>query len=516
MNQMKPQRPAGGAVKNPRSTRIAGFEALLEELNKAAGTSSNPRPKPVLKDVSNVNVSSARRPKDEEEESVVSKQPMSAREYRSTETSNPPQENFLKGLSPSLALQKYQSALTDFERSEIYGFDNVYYVGAGARKVRSPIDPTTNNGFDDSKGDYRVVMDDHIAYRYQIVSELGRGSFGQVSKALDHKTGQYCALKIIKNKKKFHDQALVEVKILKHLNDGDPNGRCHNIRMLDSFIFRNHMVIIFELHGMNLYEMCKAQRFAPVAAPLMRSFAKQLLLALHNNHKEKIVHCDLKPENILLKMNSKSQLAVIDYGSACFESERLYTYIQSRFYRAPEVMLGIPYTTQIDVWSLGCILAELANGYPIFPGESEVEQMQCLMEVLGVPPRSMLDRAPRRKIFFDNLNTPRLVPNSRGRVRRPNSKDLKAFLKTTDDLFVDFVRGLLNYDPEKRLTPQQALQHPWMMIDAVEGSAQQTPRSTSPISSRPTYLPKAPPKAQQPIGALSGLLPMLPKRSNQW
>jgi dual specificity tyrosine-phosphorylation-regulated kinase 2/3/4 len=85
------------------------------------------------------------------------------------------------------------------------------------------------------------------------------------------------------------------------------------------------------------------------------------------------VHCDLKPENILLKQPNKSGIKVIDYGSSCFTNSRIYTYIQSRFYRAPEIILGIPYTMAIDMWSFGCIIAELYTGYPIFPGENETD-----------------------------------------------------------------------------------------------------------------------------------------------
>jgi dual specificity tyrosine-phosphorylation-regulated kinase 2/3/4 len=78
-------------------------------------------------------------------------------------------------------------------------------------------------------------------------------------------------------------------------------------------------------------------------------------------------------------------LKIIDFGSSCFENERVYTYIQSRFYRAPEVILGLPYSLPIDMWSFGCIMAELFIGYPLFPGENEQEQIQMFMEILGVP-----------------------------------------------------------------------------------------------------------------------------------
>jgi len=116
---------------------------------------------------------------------------------------------------------------------------------------------------------------------------------------------------------------------------------------------------------------------------------------------ENLIHCDLKPENILLKSPDKSGIKVIDFGSSCFVNERIYTYIQSRFYRAPEIILGIPYTTAIDMWSFGCILTELFTGVPLFPGESEQEQLSLIMEVIGMPPQTILDQATRKDVFFD-------------------------------------------------------------------------------------------------------------------
>lgn len=114
---------------------------------------------------------------------------------------------------------------------------------------------------------------------------------------------------------------------------------------------------------MNLYELLKNNKFKGVSLGLIKRFAKQLLDALCFLRKHSIIHCDLKPENVLLKQFNKSDIELIDFGSSCFSDEKIYTYIQSRFYRAPETMLGIPYTTAIDMWSFGCILAELFTGF---------------------------------------------------------------------------------------------------------------------------------------------------------
>ena len=105
-------------------------------------------------------------------------------------------------------------------------------------------------------------------------------------------------------------------------------------------------------------------------------------------------------ENILLRPQGQSSVKVIDFGSSCYEHQRVYTYIQSRFYRSPEVILGLPYSMAIDMWSLGCILTELYTGYPLFPGENEVEQLACIMEIFGLPDYSLLVDAQRKKLFF--------------------------------------------------------------------------------------------------------------------
>ncbi|KAH1014173.1 hypothetical protein HUJ04_003058 [Dendroctonus ponderosae] len=152
--------------------------------------------------------------------------------------------------------------------------------------------------------------------------------------------------------------------------------------------------------SLNLYELIKKNNYQGFSLNLIRRFASSLLKCLRLLEKENIIHCDLKPENVLLKQRGSSSIKVIDFGSSCYSNQRVYTYIQSRFYRSPEVILGLTYGTAIDMWSLGCILAELYTGYPLFPGENEVEQLACLMEVLGAPPDDLISAATRKRLFF--------------------------------------------------------------------------------------------------------------------
>ncbi|KAI9361201.1 kinase-like domain-containing protein, partial [Zopfochytrium polystomum] len=323
-------------------------------------------------------------------------------------------------------------------------------------------------GYDDSHGDYYLTMHDHIAYRYEILALLGKGSFGQVARCFDHKTKKYVAVKIIRNKKRFEKQGVVEVKVLDKVRREDGDGTHNMIHMFDSFYFRHHLCITFELLGTNLYEWIKAGNFRGVHSGVIKRFALQIIEGLVLLKRNRIVHCDLKPENILLKdidFNPASpnyEIKLIDFGSSCFEHEKVYTYVQSRFYRSPEVILGISYTMAIDMWSVGCILAELLTGYPLFAGENENEQLACIMEIKGLPPPDLVSSGSRRQLFFESNGQPRPYTNSKGKRRRPGAKNLTSALRIADPVFADFIDKCLEWDPARRMTPEQALRHEWL------------------------------------------------------
>lgn len=272
---------------------------------------------------------------------------------------------------------------------------------------------------------------------------LGKGTFGQVFQCLDHKKNENVALKIIRNNKRFNKQAAVEVRILGLLKSKDPDDQNHIIRSIDSFVFRKHQCITFEILGLNLYEFLKLNNFGGFSLSLVRRFSKQILTALEFTKNLNVIHCDLKPENILLLSSTKSVIKIVDFGSSCLQSEKIYTYIQSRFYRAPEIMLGIPYTTAIDMWSFGCILAELYTGNPIFPGDCEQDQLFRIMEVLGPPPSEVLDESTRKKFFFEFDGTPKAIPNSKGRIRYPGTRPLEKIIGNKDIIFFDFLSKIL-------------------------------------------------------------------------
>ncbi|KAL4640677.1 dual specificity tyrosine-phosphorylation-regulated kinase 2-like [Arapaima gigas] len=382
-------------------------------------------------------------------------------------------------MSPDQVTKQYVSKLTSFEHQEIFSYPEIFFVGPNAKKRPGIIGGSNNCGYDDDQGSYIHVPHDHVAYRYEVLKVIGKGSFGQVVKAYDHKTHQHVALKMVRNEKRFHRQAAEEIRILEHLRKQDKDATMNIIHMLEHFTFRSHICMTFELLSMNLYELIKKNKFQGFSLPLVRKFAHSILQCLDFLHKNRIIHCDLKPENILLKQQGRSGIKVIDFGSSCYEHQRVYTYIQSRFYRAPEVILGSRYGMPIDMWSLGCILAELLTGYPLLPGEDEGDQLACVIELLGMPSQKLLDTSKRAKNFVSSKGYPRYctvttlpdgsVVLNGGRSRRgkargpPGSKEWATALKGCDDpLFLDFMKQCLEWDPALRMTPSQALRHPWL------------------------------------------------------
>lgn len=147
--------------------------------------------------------------------------------------------------------------------------------------------------------------------------------------------------------------------------------------MKEYFKHKNHLCIVFEMLSYNLYELLSITQFTGVSLHLVRKFAYQILTALAflSTDAVRVIHADLKPENILLKNPKRSAVKLIDFGSSCTSGQALYKYIQSRYYRSPEVILGLPYSYPIDMWSLGCILVEMHIGDPLFNGKNEADQL---------------------------------------------------------------------------------------------------------------------------------------------
>ncbi|KAK4467782.1 hypothetical protein MN116_008709 [Schistosoma mekongi] len=246
--------------------------------------------------------------------------------------------------------------------------------------------------------------------RYKILALIGKGTFGQVVRAFDELTGEEVAIKVIKNKRSFVQQAEVEIKLLREMSIFQANeqlaadvGANYIVNLKRHFSYHGHLCLVFELLSYNLYDLLGNTNYRGVSLNLTRKFAQQLCAALVflSRPDVHVIHCDLKPENILLVNPKRSAIKVIDFGSSCHVHEKVYQYIQSRFYRSPEVLFNLDYGLGIDMWSLGCILVEMHTGEPLFCGANELEQLLQIIEVLGFPPVYMIEASPKLSTFFE-------------------------------------------------------------------------------------------------------------------
>eukprot|EP00658_Telonema_sp_P-2_P019562 TRINITY_DN17723_c0_g1_i2.p1 TRINITY_DN17723_c0_g1~~TRINITY_DN17723_c0_g1_i2.p1 ORF type:complete len:643 (+),score=169.74 TRINITY_DN17723_c0_g1_i2:160-2088(+) len=228
-------------------------------------------------------------------------------------------------------------------------------------------------GFEES-ADFPIKTGTVIAGRYQILDYIGSAAFSHAVQCSDLVTGDLCCCKIIKNNKDFFDQGLDEIKLLKYIQRMGDADEWNVVEIWDYFYHKEHLFIVCELLRDNLYEV---QRYLKESGdppyftmPRIWSVAQQVLKGLMFVHRLGLIHCDLKPENILIKSFSRCEVKTIDFGSTCFTTDHLTSYVQSRSYRAPEVILGCSYGPKIDIWSLGCILAELWTGDVLFENSS--------------------------------------------------------------------------------------------------------------------------------------------------
>ncbi|CAD5195550.1 dual specificity protein kinase YAK1 homolog isoform X1 [Musa acuminata AAA Group] len=381
------------------------------------------------------------------------------------------------------------------------------------RFLTNPSIGVLNDGYDNANSDLILHVNFELVNlerkrRYTVKDMLGQGTFGQVAKCWDWETNNYVAVKIIKNQPAYYRQAVVEVSILHMLNQKfDPDDKHHIVRILDYFVFQRHLCISFEMLGSNLYELIKMNHFKGLSLNIVQMFSKQILRALVVMKDAGIIHCDMKPENILISTSVKpTEIKVIDFGSACMEGRTVYSYIQSRYYRSPEVLLGYPYTSSIDMWSFGCIVAELFLGLPLFPGASEYDLLKRMIQILGgQPPDNLLRDAKNTskffkhvgsiyrleheetseevtsayrvlteeefeareskrpsigKNYFNHVKLEDIIANYPYRKNLPEEEIIRESL--TRLALVDFLRGLVEFDPGKRWSPLQASGHPFV------------------------------------------------------
>lgn len=335
---------------------------------------------------------------------------------------------------------------------------------------------------DDPEGYYKVILGEMLDNRYLVQSNLGKGMFSGVVRAADQRTKGLVAIKLIRNNETMKKAGIKEIEILEKLALADPEDKKHLIRLERFFEHKGHLCMVFENLSINLREVLKKfGRDVGINIKAVREYAKQMFLGLSLMRRCNILHADLKPDNVLVN-ESRSMLKICDLGSASDASENEITqYLVSRFYRAPEIILGLPYDFAIDMWSIGCTLFELYTGKILFTGRSNNQMLRAIMETRGKFSHKLLRKSEFAGLHFDDLLNFRSVEKDRltakDVVRVLNftkpSRDLRARIMANvkgvgeDEmkeltLFVDLLDKCLNLNPEKRCTPLEALRHPFI------------------------------------------------------
>jgi serine/threonine protein kinase len=278
--------------------------------------------------------------------------------------------------------------------------------------------------------------------RFERRQKLGEGTYGVVYEALDLSTATKVALKIL---------------TIDHENEGIPFTTLREISILRSVFHPNivalHDVLTYpgQLHFVMEYIPHDLRRLlnspnAPLNSRLISSYGFQLLAGLHALHSHLIIHRDIKPDNILL--DDFGLLKICDFGLSrhfTIPFGPMSPNLVSLWYRAPELMFGSQfYDVGIDIWSVGCILAEMVSGKPLFSGDSNLDQLHQIFKVLGLP------KEHERESFGDLSGFPKY-----------QSEDLKKVLKTNDLLLIDLIGKMFCYDRKKRISTQEALIHPF-------------------------------------------------------
>uniref|UniRef100_A0A8C4I4R8 non-specific serine/threonine protein kinase n=1 Tax=Dicentrarchus labrax TaxID=13489 RepID=A0A8C4I4R8_DICLA len=357
--------------------------------------------------------------------------------------------------------------------------------------------PVTRTGSAD--GDYQLVQHEvlcSLKNSYEVLEFLGRGTFGQVVKCWKRGTNEVVAVKILKNHPSYARQGQIEVEILARLSS--ENADEHNVvRALECFQHRSHTCLVFEMLEQNLYDFLKQNKFSPLPLKIIRPILQQVATALKKLKSLGLIHADLKPENIMLVDPTRQpyRVKVIDFGSASHVSKAVCsTYLQSRYYRAPEIILGLPFCEAIDMWSLGCVIAELFLGWPLYPGALEYDQIRYICQTQGLPAEQLLNKGTKTSRFFSKESD---SPYASWRLKTTEEHEKETGLKSKearkyifsclDDIahvnlvlspdnsdmqaekadrreFVSLLKSMLLVTAEDRTVPSSVLSHPFLTM----------------------------------------------------
>lgn len=344
----------------------------------------------------------------------------------------------------------------------------------------------------DPEGHFRAKENDYITERFRVISSLGQGTFGSVFKCTDRDKKQIVAVKVVRNSPRYREAALNEYRVLQAIKAHDKDNVYHCVHVRECLEREaGNICLVFDLLGSSIYDFHSSNHFQSFPQEHIQQFALQILQSLSYFHHLGIIHTDLKPENIMLvsadyfsappkkkkrdikynKILTNTNIQVIDFGSAIFETDHHSSVVSTRHYRAPEIIMGLGWSFPCDIWSVGCILAELVTGEALFRTHDNVEHLAMMEAVLGPIPRSMAFQSNNKgQALFGpdgKLNFPTNETTKQSSKSVKNMKELNKIAGRTGLFgkhFTDLLKKMMTYSPEDRITAYDALQHPFFSI----------------------------------------------------
>ncbi|CAN0434091.1 unnamed protein product [Lampetra planeri] len=357
--------------------------------------------------------------------------------------------------SPQEIMALFGPHLTHREKLELAAMQEVWYFA-----LYNKSEGCNNDGYDDQERNYILFRHEHLRYRYEVLKKIGEGGQGQVIQCLDHKRNILVAIKILvsPSSSKQETYQKMELQIALELQGEGSDEDFNVIEVLNRFHFRGHYCIVMELLKESLHEVIRNAGLRRLDMAMVKTYTRGILKFLRHIHSRKIVHADIKPENVLIKDTVTGTVRITDFGTSFFVESQPMNVGGTLEYLAPELLLGYSLTCGVDMWALGCTVAELATGRELFRSNSHEDHLPRCIEILGMPPRYMVNGAPDRTQFFDHRGK-MFCP---GKKRVPGSFPLHKVLKSDDPEFVEFISSCLRWDPNCRMTPAQALAHNWL------------------------------------------------------
>ena len=285
--------------------------------------------------------------------------------------------------------------------------------------------------------------------KYEVIGVVGEGAYGIVYKCKDRDTKEFVAIKKFKETedeivKKTMRRELKMLQLLKHENV---------VEFKNAFKKKGNLFLVFEYVEKNLLEVLQESP-SGLEPSLIKKLIYQLCKAIKYLHDQNVIHRDIKPENLLI--NNDMVLKLCDFGFArkisMTSNETLTDYVATRWYRSPELLITNGYYgPEVDYWAIGCIMGELADGEPLFPGENETDQLHCIQKVLGNLPQNQVDMFYRNPLY----NGKNLLD-----VDRPETLE-RRYIGKLPKIAINFMKGLLELDPNKRLNGKTVFSHPY-------------------------------------------------------